>query len=71
MSIINRRNAVLGWAVWTTAKRTASMKARKKMPGVQNRRPNAPLVAVTFAGLAGAVGALAFWRKQHSDEATA
>lgn len=68
MSIINRRNAVLGWAVWTTAKRTASMKAKKKMPG---NRPNVPLVAATFAGLAGAVGALAFWRRQHSGDATA
>lgn len=71
MSIINRRNAVLGWAVWTTAKRTAAMKARKKMPGVENRRPNVPLVAATFAGLAGAVGALAFWRRQHSGDAPA
>lgn len=71
MSIINRRNAVLGWAVWTTAKRMATMKARKKLPGIENSRPNAPLVAVTFAGLAGAVGALAFWRRQHAGDATA
>ena len=70
MSIINRRNAILGWAVWTTAKKTASMKARKKMPGIENRRPNGPLLA-TFAGLAGAVGALTFWRRQHSGDATA
>ena len=68
MSIINRRNAVLGWAVWTTAKRAAAMKAKKKLPG--NSRPNAPLVAATAAGLAGAVGALAFWRR-HSGDATA
>lgn len=71
MSIINRRNAVLGWAVWQTAKRTATFKARKKLPGIENRRPNAPLVAMTFAGLAGAVGALAFWRKQHAGDAPA
>jgi hypothetical protein len=68
MSIINRRNAVLGWAVWTTAKKTAGMKAKRKVSG----GPNVPLVAATFAGLAGAVGALAFWRKQHgSGDATA
>lgn len=67
MSIINRRNAVLGWAVWTTAKKTASMKAKRKVSG---GRPKAPFIAA-FAGLAGAVGALAFWRKQHSGDATA
>jgi hypothetical protein len=67
MSIINRRNAVLGWAVWLTAKKTASMKARRASGG----GPNVPLVAATFAGVAGAVGALAFWRKQHSGDATA
>ncbi len=67
MSIINRRNAVLGWAVWTTAKRAAAMKAKRKVSG----GPNMPLVAASFAGLAGAVGALAFWRRQHSSDATA
>ena len=65
MSIINRRNAVLGWAVWTTAKRTATYKAKRKMPG--NNRPSVPLVAATFAGLAGAVGAVAFWRRHAGD----
>ena len=69
MSIINRRNAVLGWAVWTTAKRTASMKAKKKVSGNESSRPSKPLVAATFAGLAGAVGALAFWRRKHGDDA--
>lgn len=68
MSIVNRRNAVLGWAVWTTAKRAAKMKARNMTPGIENRRPNAPLLAATFAGFAGAAGALAFWRKQHTAE---
>jgi hypothetical protein len=66
MSIINRRNAVLGWAVWTTAKKTASMKAKRKVSG----GPNVPLLAASAAGVAGAVGALAFWRRQHSGDAT-
>jgi hypothetical protein len=53
--------------VWLTAKKTASMKARRASGG----GPNVPLLAATFAGIAGAVGALAFWRKQHSGDATA
>jgi len=73
MSIINRRNAVLGWAVWGTAKRAASYKAKRSVRSSgDSRRPSVPVVAATFAGLAGAVGALAFWRKQHgSGDATA
>ena len=71
MSIINRRNAVLGWAVWTTAKKTASMKAKRTVSGSESSGPSKPLVAATFAGLAGAVGALAFWRRHNSGDATA
>ena len=71
MSIINRRNAVLGWAVWTTAKKTASMKAKRSMSSGESSGPSKPLLAATFAGLAGAVGALAFWRRQHGGDAPA
>jgi hypothetical protein len=71
MSIINRRNAVLGWAVWTTAKKTASMKAKRTVSGSESKGPSKPVLAATFAGLAGAVGALAFWRKQHGGDAPA
>jgi hypothetical protein len=71
MSIINRRNAVLGWAVWTTAKKTASIKAKRSMSSSESSGPSKPLVAATFAGLAGAVGALAFWRRHNSGDATA
>jgi len=71
MSILNRRNAVLGWAVWTTTKRMAARTAKKSVSGGDSRRPSVPLVAATFAGLAGAVGALAFWRRQHGGDAPA
>ena len=33
MSIINRRNAVLGWGVWQITKRVARRKAREAVPG--------------------------------------
>ena len=29
MSIINRRNAMIGWATWTLVKKTAAMKAKR------------------------------------------
>jgi hypothetical protein len=64
VSIVNRRNAVLGWAVWGVAKRTAKMKARGiKTPSVDGAR-NKSLVAA--GGLAGAAGAAALWRKKKS-----
>jgi hypothetical protein len=61
MGILNRRNAVLGWGVWQVAKRSASRKAKKAKPSVEGGRPNKSLVA---AGIAGAAGALTFWRKR-------
>jgi hypothetical protein len=57
MGIVNRRNAVFGWAVWEAVKYAARQKARMAVPTVdtQTKRPNksAVLVAVvTVAGLA-------------------
>ena len=63
MSIVNRRNAVLGWAAWEVGKRVARHKARSAVPSVdtETRRPNrAAIVAV----LAAAGAALVFWRKK-------
>jgi hypothetical protein len=66
VGIVNRRNAVLGWAVWKVGKRTAKRKAKGAAPSIEGRRPNKSLLAAS--GLAGAVGALAFWRKKKSSE---
>jgi hypothetical protein len=66
MGIVNRRNAVLGWAVWKVGKRTAKRKAKGAAPTMEGGRPNKSLLAA--GGLAGAVGALAFWRKKKSGE---
>lgn len=66
MGIVNRRNAVLGWAVWKVAKRAGRRKARNAAPSVEGGRPNATLIAATLAGV---VGALTFWRKHHTSEA--
>jgi LPXTG-motif cell wall-anchored protein len=67
VSIVNRRNAVLGWGVWKLGKRAAKRKAKGAAPTVEGGRPNKPLLAVGLAGLA---GALTFWRKKKSGESS-
>ena len=59
MAIVNRRNAVMGWAVWKVAKRAGKKKARDAAPGIEGGKPNKSLVAVV---LAAAAGAMAFVR---------
>jgi hypothetical protein len=63
VSVINRRNAVMGWAVWNVAKRAGKMKARNVTPSVEGGRPNTSLIAVF---LAAAAGAFAFLRGRRS-----
>ena len=54
MSVINRRNAVMGWAVWKVAKRVGKKKARDMTPSVEGGKPNKSLIAVVVAAVAGA-----------------
>ena len=63
MSVINRRNAVMGWAVWNVAKRAGKMQARNVTPSVEGGKPNTSLIAVF---LAAAAGAFAFLRGRRS-----
>jgi hypothetical protein len=66
MSIVNRRNAVIGWGVWQVAKRTAKVKAKGSPLPKSGRKTGSktkPVVAATFAGV---VGAVAFWRKRRT-----
>ena len=68
MSIVNRRNTVIGWAVWKVSKRAMRRKAKAAKPTVEDGRPNKSLVAATAAGAAATVGAVAVWRKRHGDD---
>jgi hypothetical protein len=63
MGIVNRRNAVMGWAVWQVGKRVARQKAKSAVPKVdtEKKRPNKTAVA---AGLAALAGVLLLWRKK-------
>jgi hypothetical protein len=57
MGIVNKRNAVIGWAVVKLGKRTAKKKAHGAVP---SRRTGG-----AAAGALGALGgALFFWRKK-------
>jgi hypothetical protein len=58
VSVVNRRNAVIGWGVWKIAKRIVR---RKTKPS--DRPPKKSLVALGIAALA---GALTFWRSRSS-----
>jgi hypothetical protein len=68
MSIINRRNAVVGWAVWNLAKQVGKHKASDVVPG---RGGHAGLNKSAIASIAAAIGgALFFWRKKSARPAT-
>jgi hypothetical protein len=64
MSIVNRRNAVVGWLTWLTAKRVLKRKARAAVPGMVEgtRRPNKG--ALALAAVLG--GLLWFWWSRSS-----
>jgi hypothetical protein len=53
MGVVNRRNAVVGWAAWKLAKRLLRKKAAKARPQLETatRRPKA-LFALLLAGAA-------------------
>ena len=68
MSIVNRRNAVLGWLTWLTAKRVVKKKAKQAVPGTVEgtMRPNKGAI-VSLLAVVG--GALWFWRRSDDDTA--
>ena len=62
MGVVNRRNAVLGWAVWKVTKAFGKQKAKEAVPGSGeyaglNKGALAAIGAATLA-------ALLFWRKK-------
>jgi hypothetical protein len=64
MTMLNRRNAMIGWAVWKLGKRAIKRKARGAVPAIdaETKRPNKPAFAAAAAAAA-ATGALVFWRR--------
>jgi hypothetical protein len=56
--VVNKRNAVMGWAVWNVMKRAGRRKARKATPSVEGGKPNKSLIAVALAAVAGGSAAI-------------
>jgi ferric-dicitrate binding protein FerR (iron transport regulator) len=68
MSIINRRNAMIGWATWTLVKRTAAMKAKRAAPtSSEGSGSKGKTAAKAAAAVAAAAGLVVFWRVKHRD----
>jgi hypothetical protein len=65
MSIVNRRNAVLGWLTWEAGKRVAARKARSAVPGVDEGKPNKGLIVTALAAVAAVVF---FWRRRGPED---
>ena len=65
MGVMNKRNALLGWVVWSTTKRMAKQKAKSTVSSDDSRVPNKRAVA---AGLAAVGGALWFLRRQSGSD---
>jgi hypothetical protein len=57
MGIYNRRNAVLGWAVWEVGKRIGKRKAKAAVPSIdpETKRPNRPAIVSAAAAAGGAL----------------
>ena len=67
MSIMNRRNAVLGWLTWLTAKRVLKKKAKDALPGTVegSKKPNKGAIVSLLAAVG---GVLWFWRRKSDDD---
>jgi hypothetical protein len=65
MSIINKRNAILGWSVWQVGKIAAKRKARQALEP-DGKGPGKGAALIGLAAAAG--GALFFWRRRGGSE---
>ena len=66
MGLMNRRNALLGWAVWTATKQVAKQKAKSTVSTDDSRIPNKRAVAAGIAAVGGALRVLQ--RRSGSDD---
>ena len=71
MSIMNRRNAILGWLAWNVAKQIGKRQASKRLQSSGNGHATRNgISAAVAAGIAASVGALVFWRRRRDSGGT-
>jgi hypothetical protein len=66
VSIVNRRNALLGWAVWMAVRQQAKRRARRAIGGDES--PWRGRLTALALGAATAVGLVFLWRKLRAGE---
>jgi hypothetical protein len=64
MTILNKRNAILGWSVWQVGKATAKRKAKQSLK-TEDKRPGKGAIA---GGIAALGGVLWFWRRRRGGD---
>ena len=64
MSVLNKRNALLGWAVWTVSKGAAKRKAKSTV-STDDGLSKKSAMAASVAALGGAVW---LWRRRASSD---
>ncbi len=67
MSIVNRRNAMIGWATWTAVKRMAAMKAKRAAPPAKSGSSKGRKAVKVGAIVATTAGLVAFWKAKQRD----
>jgi hypothetical protein len=65
VSILNKRNAVLGWAVWQVGKQAAKRKAKQSLEPEEPRRVRKGAVVSAVAAVGGAIW---FWRRRRGGD---
>ena len=63
MSVINRRNAVMGYLAWVGAKTLIKRKAKDAVPTIDTgtKRPNKSAIALAVVSV---LGVAAFWKRR-------
>ena len=67
MSIVNRRNAFMGWAVWTVGKQVMKRKAKAAVTVVDDGSSRRARVALGLGAIGAAVAATLFLRQRRED----
>ena len=66
MSMVNRRNALMGWAVWTVGKQVMKRKAKAAVT-VDDGSSRRSRVALGLGAVGAAVGTALFVRRRRKD----